>query len=202
MGVAARTVVKIILKTPVTTAGGAGTALARSSRTPASAAPVADLLRYPGGKRRVIVPVLADIPLAETADVVVTGVEKRKPKIALQNPHLHPEHPRPNNFPFPNSANSTNSASLILTCPCKNLPTSSYISMRSKRQRGGGTAWIGQGAPGSLRRALGAKAPGETSGTIVTGSSAVTAGGTPESVTPATDLLRDPGGRRRMVVPF
>ena len=175
---------KIIVKTPMTTAGGAGTAFARTSRTPASAAPVADLLRDPGGTRRVVVSILAHIPLAETADVAVTGVEKRESKIALQNPHLHLDHPRQNNLPFPNPANSTR---LILTCPCKNLPTSSYISMRSKRQRGGGTAWIGQGAPGPLRRALGVKAPGETSGTIVTGSSAITAGGTPESVTPAID---------------
>ena len=48
MGVAARTVVEIIVKTPVTTAGGAGTALARTSSPPASAAPVADLLQDPG----------------------------------------------------------------------------------------------------------------------------------------------------------
>ena len=78
MGVAARIVVKIIGKTPVTTAGGSGTALAWTSRTPACAARVADLLRDPGGTRRVIVLVLAQIPLAETADVAVTGVEKRK----------------------------------------------------------------------------------------------------------------------------
>ena len=59
MGVAARTMVKIIVKTPVTTAGGAGTALARTSRTSASAASVADLLRDPDGTRRVIILVQA-----------------------------------------------------------------------------------------------------------------------------------------------
>ena len=101
MGVAARTVVEILVKTPVTTAGGAGTALARTSRTPASSAPVTDLLRDPGGTRRPIVPVLAQISLAETADVAVTGVEKKKNKIALQNPHLYPDHPRRNNFLLP-----------------------------------------------------------------------------------------------------
>ena len=93
MGVAARTVVKIIVKTPVTTAGGAG-ALARTSRTPASAAPVADLLQDLGGTRRLIVPVVAQISLAETADVAVTGVENIKTKIAPQNLHLHPDPPR------------------------------------------------------------------------------------------------------------
>ena len=41
-----------------------------------------------------------------------------------------------------------------------------------------------------------------TSGTNITGSSVTTAGGIPESVTPVTDLLRDPGGKKRMVVPF
>ena len=44
-------------------------------------APVADLLRDPGGMRKVIVSVLAQISLAETADVAVTGVEKRNTKI-------------------------------------------------------------------------------------------------------------------------
>ena len=130
-----------------------------------------------GGTKRVIVPVLAHIPLAETADVAVKGVEKRKLEIAQQNLHLHPDHPPQNNLPFPNSANS---ASLIPICPCMNLPTPSFISMRSKRQQRGGTAWIGLGAPGPLRRALGAKAPGRTSGTIVTGSSVITAPRTPE----------------------
>ena len=86
-----------------------------------------------------------------------------------------------------------NSASPILTCPSNNLSISSCISMRSKWQRRGGTAWIGQSAAGPLRRAPEAKAPRGTSRTIETGPSAITAGGTPESVTPATDLLRDPG---------
>ena len=84
MGVAARTVVKIIVKTPVTTAGGAGTALARTSKAPATAVPVADLLRDPGGASRGIVPVLAQISLAEAADVAVTGVKKRKTRITPQ----------------------------------------------------------------------------------------------------------------------
>ena len=53
----------------VMTSGGAGTALARTSRTPASAAPVTDLLRDSGGMRRMIVPALAQIYLPETADV-------------------------------------------------------------------------------------------------------------------------------------
>ena len=101
MGVVAKTVVKIIVKTPATTAGGAGTALAWTSRTPASAARVADLLRDPGWTRRVIVPVLAQISLAETADVAVTGVEKRQTKIALQDPHFHPDYSRQNNLQLP-----------------------------------------------------------------------------------------------------
>ena len=71
----------------------------------------------------------------------------------------------------------------------------------SKRQRGGGTAWIDQGAPGPLRRALGAKALVGTSGTTVTESSVTSARGIPESVTLVTDLLRDPGGKKRMVIP-
>ena len=61
-------------------------------------APVAGLLRDPGGKRRVLVPALAQISLAEIADVAVTGVETRNTKIALQNPHLHPDHSRQNNL--------------------------------------------------------------------------------------------------------
>ena len=112
MGVAAKTVVKIIVKTPVTTAGGAGTALAWTSRTPASAARVSDLLRDPGGTRRVIVPVLAQIPLAETADVAVTGVEKRQTKIALQDPHFHPDYSRQNNLQLPLSQDHSISYSL------------------------------------------------------------------------------------------
>ena len=76
----------------------------------------------------------------------------------------------------------------------------------SKRQRGGGTAWIDQGAPGPLRRALGAKALVGTSGTNVTESSvtsgggipgsATSVGGDPGSVTLVTDLLRNPGGKK------
>ena len=73
---AARTVVTIIMKTPVTTAGGAGTALARTSRTPASATAVTDLLQDPGGTRRVMILALAQISPAEAADVAVTRVEK------------------------------------------------------------------------------------------------------------------------------
>ena len=46
-------------------------------------APVSGLLRDPGGKRKVLVPALAQISLAEIADVAVTGVEKRNTKIAL-----------------------------------------------------------------------------------------------------------------------
>ena len=98
MDVAARTVVTIIVKIPVTTVGGADTALARTSRTLPSVAPVADLLRDPGGTRRLIVPVPAQISLAETADVAVTGVLKRNTKITLQFLHPHPDHPRWNNF--------------------------------------------------------------------------------------------------------
>ena len=67
----------------------------------------------------------------------------------------------------------------------------------SKRQRRGRTAWIDQGASGPLRRAFQAKALVGTSGTSVT-----SAGEIPGSVTLVTDLLRDPGGKTRMVVPF
>ena len=38
-----------------------------------------------------------------------------------------------------------------------------------------------------------------TSGMTVTGSSVTSAGGIPESVTPVTDLLRDPGGKERKI---
>ena len=72
----------------------------------------------------------------------------------------------------------------------------------SKRQRGEGAAWIDQGAPGPLRRALGAKALVGTSGTTVIESSFTSAGGIPGSVTLVTDLLRDPGGKKIIVVPF
>ena len=78
MGVVARTAVETIVKTAVTTSDGEGTALARTSGTPASAAPETDLLRDPGWTRRVIVSALAQISLAETADVAVTGVGKKK----------------------------------------------------------------------------------------------------------------------------
>ena len=87
--------VKVIVNTSVTTAGGAGAALARTSRSPTGAAPMTDLRRDPGGSRRIIVPALAQICFAETADV---AVEKRKTKISLQNPHLHPDHPLQNNL--------------------------------------------------------------------------------------------------------
>ena len=74
--VAARTAEETIAKTVVTTSGGEDTALARTPGTPASAAPVTDLLRDPGGEIKVIVPATALAPstLAETIDVVVTGV--------------------------------------------------------------------------------------------------------------------------------
>ena len=121
------------------------------------------------------------------------------PATRPMNPHIWK--PSAPNFP-----NSVNSASRTLTCPCKNLPNSSIISMTSKRQRGGGTARIDQGAPSPLRRALGAKALVGTSGTTVTESSvtsgggipgsATSAGGVPGSVTLVTDLLRDPGGKK------
>ena len=76
MGAAAREAAETIAKTVMTTSGGEGTALAR---TPASAAPVTDLLRDPGGKRRVIVPApaLAPITLAEKTDVAVTDVKDK-----------------------------------------------------------------------------------------------------------------------------
>ena len=94
MGVAARTAAETIMKTPVTICGVEGTALVRTPGTPASAAPVNHLLRDPGGTRGEIVPALARISLAETTDVAVTGVGKKKIKIDLQNPLLHPDHPR------------------------------------------------------------------------------------------------------------
>ena len=74
MGAAARGAAETIAKTVVMTSGGEGTALARS---PASAAPVTDVLRDPGGKRRVIVqaPALAPITHAEKIDVAVIGLE-------------------------------------------------------------------------------------------------------------------------------
>ena len=55
MGVAARTAAETIVKTAGTTSGGEGTALTRTPGTPASAAAETDLLRDPGGTRRVIV---------------------------------------------------------------------------------------------------------------------------------------------------
>ena len=66
--------VETIMETLVTTSGGAGTALARTSRTPASATSEMELLRDPGGMRRVVVPTLALIPLVATTDVTATGV--------------------------------------------------------------------------------------------------------------------------------
>jgi hypothetical protein len=68
----------MIVKTPVTIAGGAGVALARISRTLASATPATDLplLQDNGGTRKVIALVLAQVPLPETADVPVTGAEE------------------------------------------------------------------------------------------------------------------------------
>ena len=50
MGVAARTAAETIVKTAVTTSGGEGTALARTPGTTASAAPVTNPLRDPGGE--------------------------------------------------------------------------------------------------------------------------------------------------------
>ena len=47
---AARTVVEKIVETLVTTSGGAEIALVRTSRTPASAGPVTDLLRDLGNE--------------------------------------------------------------------------------------------------------------------------------------------------------
>ena len=76
-GVAARTVVETIVEALVTTSGGAGTTFARTSRNPASAASVADLLRDPGGIRRAIDPTLAQIPLVATTDVAATGVGRK-----------------------------------------------------------------------------------------------------------------------------
>ena len=94
MGVTARTSAEKIVKTGVTTSGGESTASARTPETPASAAPVTNLLRDPGETRRVIVPALAPISLAETTDGVVTVVLKAKNiEIVLQNPHLQPDQP-------------------------------------------------------------------------------------------------------------
>ena len=66
-----------IVETLGTASSGAGTTLARTSRTPASAAPVTDLLRDPGGTRRAIAPTLAQIPLFATTDVAATGVGRK-----------------------------------------------------------------------------------------------------------------------------
>ena len=74
-GVTSRTVVETNVETLVTTSGGAGTSLARTSRTPASATPVTDLLRDPRGRRAIVLGV-AQISFAETAGVAVTGVAK------------------------------------------------------------------------------------------------------------------------------
>ena len=77
--------------------------------------------------------------------------------------------------------------------------------MPSQRHQGDETAQIDRGAPGPLRRVLGATplvgktvtsaggipasviSAGGTPGTVTS------AGGIPETVTPVTDLLRDPG---------
>ena len=101
MGVAARTVAETVVETLVTTSGGTGTALARTSRTPASADPEMELLRDPGGMRKVTVPTLAPIPLVATTDVAATGVGNKKIKTALQIPHSHPDHLRRNNLLLP-----------------------------------------------------------------------------------------------------
>ena len=75
----------------------------KDSRDSRERRPVTDLLRDPGGKRRVIVPaaVQAPISLVETTDVVVTGVEERKIGIARQTPHLQPDQPRRYNLLHP-----------------------------------------------------------------------------------------------------
>ena len=75
MGVAVRAAAETIVKTAVTTSDGESTALTRTPVTPASAAPVTNFLRSPGGKRGVIVPALASSRLVETTDVAVAGVE-------------------------------------------------------------------------------------------------------------------------------
>ena len=100
MAVAARTAAETVVKTAVTTSAGKGTALAKTPGTPASATPEIDLLWNPGGTRRVTIPALAQISLAETTDVAVTGVGKKIIKIALQNPHLQLDQPRRYNLLF------------------------------------------------------------------------------------------------------
>ena len=97
------------METLVTTSGGAGTSLARTSRTTASTAPMADILRDPGGTGRAIAPTLAQIPLAATTDVAATGVGREKTEIALQIPHPPLGRPRRNNFLLPLSQDSSKS---------------------------------------------------------------------------------------------
>ena len=77
MGVTVRAAAETIVKTAATTSDGESTALTRTPGTPASAAPVTNLLWSPGGKRGVIVPALALSRLVETTDVAVAGVEKK-----------------------------------------------------------------------------------------------------------------------------
>ena len=101
MGVLARTAVKTIVKIEVATSAGEDRALARTLGTPANAASVTDLLWDPGGTRRVTVSALAQISLAKTTEVAVTGAGKKNTQIALQNPLLHPDHPRLYNFLLP-----------------------------------------------------------------------------------------------------
>ena len=78
MGVAAKTAAETIMKTAVTTRGGEDTALARTPGTPASVAPKTDLLRDPGGTRRVIVPATAQISPTERTDAAVIGIKAKK----------------------------------------------------------------------------------------------------------------------------
>ncbi|CAN0077607.1 unnamed protein product, partial [Ascophyllum nodosum] len=70
---------------------------------------MADILRDPDGTRRAIAPTLAQIPLAATTDVAVTGVGREKTEIALQIPHPPLGRPRLNNFLLPLSQDSSKS---------------------------------------------------------------------------------------------
>ena len=74
-----------------------GAGVISAGGAPESATLVTDLLRDPGGTRRVIAPTLAQIPPAATTTVAATGVGRKKNEIALQIPPP-PDRPRLNNF--------------------------------------------------------------------------------------------------------
>ena len=111
-----------------TTTTGAGAISAGG--TPESATLVTDLLRDPGGTRRVIASTLAQIPPAATTGVAATGVGRKKTEIALQIPHPPPGRPRLNNFLLPLSQDSSKSRFLQyiirpqVRLRLKNLPCS------------------------------------------------------------------------------